>query len=397
MSGTVTEIPPGGPSIRDVIDRLTDLEPVDHGMIVSCYLSLEPEQRSTHRYLTQVTSRINELGPTLDALNPAHTVREAVHRDLDRLVDYLRPPRRLPPGRGCALFISEAHELFETVALPTSGRFRLVVDRTPFIQDLVAIDKAFGRILTAVVDRARARIFEVTTTGARELSDLVAVSTRGGRFHSDRADAPGWGEHSYHNRIRTEKKRHFEAVSEELNRLDQLDPPRGIVLAAAGTTATAVQRQLAPALSAKLFGTTHLTPRLATPAKVHAATVAVSATHDRAAERALLIQVGEEIGSGHAVTGLPATLRAVFEGKARALFVRASADAHGFRCTTTGRLVLNRYDCEGEGYPQPTPYLIDDLVEEALRRAIPLTLLHEPDGSDQVADVAARLRYGPAS
>ena len=47
------------------------------------------------------------------------------------------------------------------------------------------------------------------------VAGLTADATRGGRYHGDQ-DGPGWGEHSYNNRIRTERQRHLEAAAQQL-------------------------------------------------------------------------------------------------------------------------------------------------------------------------------------
>lgn len=389
---TAATRPVPGRSAAEVVATLTRLEPKPDAWVVSCVVPLDPTERATRKFLTQVSSRVHELEPTLDALIPDHGARESVGRDLERLLKYLKPLRRLPAGRSLALFASERLDLFEVVPLPARLRFRLVADRTPYVKDLLAVEAAFGRVLAAVVDRTRARVFEVTAFDAREVTDLVAVSTRGGKFHSDRGDSPGWGEHRFHNRIRTEKKRHFHAVSEELGRLDAAQPAHGVVLMAAGPACAELEASLSPGLAGKLLGTTNLLPRLATPAKVHAATLAVSEGHERDVERSLVALMEEELGEGRAVTGLRETLNAMFEGQVRALVVRADAAAHGFRCADD-RLVLRRGDCRS-GEPTPAPYLIDDLIEEAVRRGVSVTLLHEAGETGSIRDVAARLRYG---
>jgi len=51
-----------------------------------------------------------------------------------------------------------------------------------------------NRMIAVVLERGRARLFDVGPEEAVELSCVHSLSTRGGRFHSDRADAPGRGE-----------------------------------------------------------------------------------------------------------------------------------------------------------------------------------------------------------
>ena len=86
---------------------------------------------------------------------------------------------------------------------------------------------------------------------------------------------PGWGEHTYNNRIRQEKQRHFEAIARELFAIDRRQPAHGIVLAGTGADAGAVEPFLHNYLVERVIGTARLNPKDATPAPVHAATLAV--------------------------------------------------------------------------------------------------------------------------
>src|SRR5439155_12075669 len=137
-----------------------------------------------------------------------------------------------------------------------------------------------GRLLTVVLDRTGARFFEVTAYDCHELSGLRADSTRGKRFRGDQS-GPGWGEHTYNNRIRAEKQRHYEAIARELFTIDRRRPAHGIVLAGTGAEA-AVEPFLHSYLAERLIGTARLNPKEATLASVHAATLAVREGYERA-------------------------------------------------------------------------------------------------------------------
>lgn len=119
-----------------------------------------------------------------------------------------------------------------------------------------------------VFDRAHARFFEVSNHGAIELPSLSVPSTRGGRFHSDREDSPGWGEHHYHGRIAEETRREFAAIKSILAGLERRLPRTPILLAAPGNQAAALWRSLSPALVARVMGTAKLNPTEVTPAQV---------------------------------------------------------------------------------------------------------------------------------
>lgn len=381
--------------IRQGADQLQRLSQFDAGRhrVVTCYLKLEPRDRTRHKYLIKLKNRIREVVHALPRLGLDRDVQEEVERDLERVHAHLRSPGNLPAAQGLALFACGPLDLFEVVPLPVVYRSRLAVDATPLVRELASVEDEFGRLLTVVLDRTGARFFEVTAYQCVELPSLRADSTRGKRFRGDEDGPPGWGEHTYNNRIREEKQRHYEAIARELFTIDRRHPAHGIVLAATGNEAGAVEPFLHNYLVERVLGTVKLNPKEATPATVHAATLAVRETWERESERAQVREMQEALGSGWAVNGMTATLRALSRGQVRSLLVHADAGEPGFRCGDTGRLALNEHDCGGEGDPVPVLDVVDDAIEEALRQSVDVNVVYEAEACDAIDGLAGLLRF----
>jgi peptide chain release factor subunit 1 len=379
------------PAVAERLARLTAIDPGPH-RVVTCYLKLEPRDRARGKYLIKLKNRVREATQGLPRLGLARAVQEAVGRDLDRIQQHLRPPANLPSTPGVALFACEAIGLFEALPLPVVYRSRLSVDATPLVRELASVEEEFGRLLTVVLDRTGARFFEVTAYQTKELAGLRANSTRGGRFHGDQ-NGPGWGEHTYHNRIRTEKQRHYEAIARELFAIDRRQPAHGIVLAGTGADAGAVEPFLHNYLAERVLGTARLNPKEATPAVVHAATLAVRAAWEREEERAQVSEMVEGLGTGWSLNGIDPTLRALSRGQVRTLLVDADAAEPGFRCGGSGRLARTERECRGEGDPSPVLDVVDDAIEEALRQGVEINVVYEPEARGAVDGLAALLRF----
>jgi peptide subunit release factor 1 (eRF1) len=272
-------------------------------------------------------------------------------------------------------------------------RSRLAVDGSPLIRELASLEDEFGRLLTVVLDRTSARFFEVTAYETRELPGLRADSTRGKRFHGYQNGLGAWGEHTYNNRIREEKQRHYEAIARELFAIDRQQPAHGIVLAGPGPDAGAVEPFLHTYLVERLIGTARLNPKDVTPASVHATTLAVREGYERASERALVQEMLEGVGTGWGVNGLIPTLRALSRGQVRSLLVQADASLPGFRCGDSGRLVLNERDCRGEGQPVAVLDVVDDAIEEALRQGVDVNVVYEPEAREAIDSLGGLLRF----
>ena len=393
MTSTLESSDPGArvPDSAMVTDALKQLVTIEAGRqdIVSCYIRLEPTDRTAGRYLTELKTRIG----ALDLAPLSRERRMAVERDLDRIVAALEDPTALPHSRGVALFACEPLDLLMVMPLPRVHRTRVVVDDTPWLLELVAAERDLGRVFVVAVDRTHARIFRVSPTESVELPAPVTPARRGGKYSPDREDAPGWGEHRYHNRVQAERHRHYAAIVDMVESLLAVTPNRGFLLAGPVDQTSALRRFLPPRLGRQLLGTRKANPRAVTAAEIQAMALESVAQHRAKALELLLRRVDNTVASGWAVNGARETLRALAAGQVRALIVREDLSGSGYRCRDTGRLVLAKGDCSGEGDPEPVRDIVDEAVEDALRQKADVEIVSDPALAASVDGLAALLRF----
>ena len=377
--------------VRRQLQRLLRL-PSGRYWITSCYLKVEPRDRSRGKYLIKLKNRIKEVVEALPAEGLSRAETEQVIPDLNRLQTTLQEPDALPAARGLAVFVCKPLNLFEIIPLPRVYRSRLLVDRTALVRELVALEDEVGRLLAAVLDKTGASIYEVTAFETRKIADVEAESRKSGRYHPDRG-APGVGEHGFHNRLRHERQQVLDVVAGRLFEIDRKEPVRGMVLASAGSEADALRMFLHPYVAGKVMGTARLGRKGASLAAVASAVLDVREAFERKLERHLVAEMLLGQGSGWAVNGISETLEALSKGQVRTLLVRADASVPGFHCSASGRLSLNARDCRGLGNAVPAPDIIDDAIEEALRQRIDLDVVFEPDAADTINGLAALLRF----
>jgi peptide chain release factor subunit 1 len=371
--------------------RLAALKPGRH-RVVTCYLKIEQRDRARNKYAIKLKNRLRAVEENLPRLQLDKATLEQVRRDLGRVMEQLRAPEKLPPSNGVAIFACEPLDLFEVVALPAVYRSRLAVDASPLVRELASVEDEIGRILAVVLDRSSARFFEVGAFEARELTSITSPASARGRFHGSGKDGH-WGEHSYNNRIREQKQRHYELVARRLFELDRRQPAHGIVVAAVGTEAAALEPFLHAYLIERAIGTVKLNPRTVTPPQVHAAVLGVREQFERATERQLVEDVANSLGNGWAVNGVDETLAALSRGQVRSLLVNADAATPGFRASESGRLALTERDLQGEGTAMPVIDVIDDAIEDALRQQVELNVVFEPEARGRTDGLAALLRF----
>ncbi len=376
----------------ELLDRLERVK-TDRPVVVSLYVRLDVQDRIRTRYRIAVRDAIRQLTESVGHEGLPHAEREALHRDLARVQSYLDDPAGLPHTHGLALFACEAEDLFEVVALPRVVRTRLLLGTRPRLAEALATLEGFGRMVIALVDRTHSRFFVVTASDVHELSALTLPFTRGGKYHSDRADAPGWGEHDFHNRIREERHRHAAAVAHQLAVLVREQPCQGIVLAGAARTVVEQQRFLPRDLAGRVLGTARLNPTSATADDVRRAAFEVRAAWEKAHEAAVVAELEEGIATGWAVLGAKPTLRALDRGQVRLLIVAAGVSGAGYRCAVSGRLALSAADCRDEGEPEPVPDLVSEALDEAFRQHADVEIIDDPALRERVDGLAGLLRF----
>ena len=343
------------------VAALAAIAPGPH-WVVSCYLKLEPRDKTRGKYLIKMKNRVRETVATLATRPLERADREAIAVDLGRVLEYFEDPGHLPSTRGIAVFASRGLGLFEALSLPHVHRSRLSVDHVPLVRELVALEEEFGTILVAVCDRTAARFFEVTAFDCTELTALAGVeASRGSRFHA----VSGAGEHNYHMRIRTEKQRLYAHAADRIFQIHSQRPLSGLVVAGVGVDAGAVVPHLHTYLHDLVLGVVRLNTKQVTPAEVREAALALREERERAWERAHADAAKEGVGTGWAVNGIDATLKTLGRGQVRTLLADgADADPR-----------------------------IDEAVEEALRQRAQVDVLYDDKARRVVDGLAALLRF----
>jgi peptide chain release factor subunit 1 len=353
--------------VHAAVQRLAAIEPGRH-WVVSCYLKLEPRDRTRGKYLIKMKTRAKGLLLT-------HEGEPEVAATLRQVLDYLEAPNHLPHARAIAIFASQGLDLFEALPLPHVHRSRLAVEHEPLVRELVALDEEFGTILVVVYDRTAARFFEVTAYDCVELPALPALdASRAGKFHGSqqrqvlaRAGTPSGsaGEHNYHMRIRTEKQRFYAQIADRIFNIHRGRPLAGLLIGGVGPDGGAVIPHLHSYLHDLVMGVVKLNPKSTTKAEVREAALALREERERAWERAHAEALKDGAPEGWAVNGIDPTLKALSRGQVRTLLVDGQDD-----------------DAR-----------IDAAVEDALRQRAQVDVLYDEKARRVVDGMGALLRF----
>src|SRR6266436_2070578 len=345
--------------VHAAVQRLAAIEPGPY-WVLTCYLKLEPRDRTRGKYLIKMKNRVKETAAALSRQNLGHADREAIAADLQRVLQHLEEPNHLPRTRAIAIFASQGLDLFEALPLPHVHRSRLAVEHEPLVRELVALDEEFGTILVVVYDRTAARFFEVAPYDCVELTSLPAIdASRASKFHGSA------GEHNYHMRIRTEKQRFYAQIADRVFGIHRVRPLAGLLIGGVGPDGGAVIPHLHTYLHDLVMGVVKLNPKTATKAEVRDAALALREERERAWERAHAEALKDGVPEGWAVNGVDPTLKALARGQVRTLLADGQDD-------------------------DPR---IDDAVEEALRQRSQVDVLYDEKARRAVEVMAALLRF----
>jgi peptide chain release factor subunit 1 len=372
MLAAFPSVPSEG-GVRQAIERLSQVAPGSF-LVVSCYLKLEPRDKTRGKYLIKMKNRVRQALDDLDRPGADRHVRDQVAGDLQRVLRFFEEPAGLPPARGVALFACEPLALFDVIPLPHVHRSRLAVRPVPLVGELVALEEEFGTVLAVACDRKGARFFEVTAYNVVELPGLIPPAGRTAAFHgSPQRPAAGAGGHPtggagerhYHMRIREEKQRMYAAVADRMFRIHTERPVAGIVVAGIGVDAAGILPHLHTYLHDLVLGVVRLNPKRATPLEVRDAALALREERERAWERAHADAVREGIKTGWAVNGVEPARQALARGQVRTLLADGLAlDAR-----------------------------IDDAIEDALAEHAQIDVLYDERARRVVDGLAALLRF----
>ena len=357
--------------MHEALTRLSAVQPGAHA-VVSCYLKLEPRDKTRGKYVIKMKNRVRDAAAQLDRRPLDQAAREAARADLERIRRFFDEPARLPAARGIALFACGPAGLFEVIPLPHVHRSRLVVAPSAMIRELVALEEEFGVIFVVACDRTSARFFEVTAYDIVELPGLATAATRASKFHGSRqimarANTPSGsaGEHNWHQRIRQERQRLYAQAADRVFQAHRQRPLSGVVVAGIGGDAAALVPHLHTYVHDLVLGVAKLNPKKVSPAAVREAALTMREERERAWERAHAEAVREGLGTGWAVNGAEPTLRALRRGQVRTLL----ADGHD------------------------EDQRIDDAVEEAFAQRAQVDVLYDPAARRVVEGLAALLRF----
>ncbi len=318
--------------------------------------------------------------------------KDRVRDDMERVVR-LTGELRSNGTHGKAVFACAEKKLWREFELPAVlGSTQLFVGRHFHLKPLAHLLGASPLTCVVLIDRHRARIFDLRLGELTERDDLFHALTRRGRSDG----FAGYDGGHAQRRVNDEVRQHFKNVATLLKELLEKGVFEKWILACQDAHRALFEPQLHPYVDQALIGRFHadLAHASADEIRTHAQMILDQWQANR--RQQLMGQILSEARSnGRGVTGLRRVLRSLELGEVQTLLLGENLQVHAVECTACGHIDAHLVSyCPICG--RVTQEIVD--VGEAIlpwvvRRDVETFYVKDDPEFDKVGNIAALLRF----
>ena len=355
---------------------------------LSFYFQPDPPQDRSHRREAIVAKDVVKQALKSSA---ATGNNGSLHADLDRVLDLATNLRG--HARGRAVFACSAQNFWKEYELPPHLVSTQIYLQPRFqLKPLAALLGAQPALSVAMVDRQRARFFDLRLDDLRERGAIVHMLSRNASSQGYNGYEGGHAE----RRVSEEALQHFKAVSERL----RTDFEKGIwerlIVGCQDANWSEFESHLHPYVKQRLIG--RFSADVASVSNEEIRDRAGAVLNQWIAKRAST-KVSEALdfakSNGRGVTGLRRVLQALETGEVQAIFLTGNYSARAVECPYCGHLDAHLVpSCVACGKPtRELTDVCDAIIPIAIRRDIELFYLREHSDLDSAGNIAALLRF----
>jgi peptide subunit release factor 1 (eRF1) len=355
---------------------------------LSFYFQPEPPQDRSHRREAIVAKDVVKQALKSVA---AQGKNGPLHADLDRVLEVATNLHG--HARGKAVFACSAHNFWKEFDLPPRlGTTRIYLQSQFQLKPLAALLGAQPKLCVAMVDRQRARFFDLRLDDLRESQAIVHMLSRNGAAYGYNGYESGHAE----RRVAEEALHHFKAVSERLRTDREKGLWERLIVGCQESNWPEFEAHLHPDVRQRVIG------------RFSADVASVSYEEIRDHANSVLNQWMVERGrakasealdlakaNGRGVSGLRRVLQALETGEVQTIFLSDNYSAHAVECGNCGHLDAHMIPtCVACGKPtRELTDVSDAIIPIAIRRDIEMFYLKDHPELDRAGNIAALLRF----
>ena len=274
----------------------------------------------------------------------------------------------------------------------TLPKSNLILNQRFHLKPLAAIFDGMQHACVALVDRTKARVFEIADGTIVEKLDFINELTRRGR-------SDGWGGYDaghVERRVMNETMQHFKVVSDAVTGHVEHGGCEKLLIGCHDDVWSEFLPHLHTYSRQRLVGRFRIDPKTATPEQVRQLALELLQQHDEERKQALITEViGEAHRNGRGAIGLRRVLRSIEAGEVQTLMIASSFSAPGVKCYHCGHMDLHiAPDCVMCGKPNTElDDLGDAIVGHAIRHGLEIVYIGDDEQFDKIGRIAALLRF----
>ena len=317
---------------------------------------------------------------------------ENVRADIEHIVR-LSGDLRSNGTHAKAVFACAAHNIWREYDVPpVLPGTQLFVDRHFHLKPLARLLGALPQLGVVLVDRHRARFFDLRLGELTEREALFQPLSRKGRSDG----YAGYDGGHAQRRVDDEARQHFKAVAEVLKESLEKGVFEKWILGCQDVHRSQLEPQLHPYVSQAMLGRFTADVAHITPDEIRARVQQIVERWQSDRRRDLVSQVlGQARSHGRGVTGLRRVLRSLEMGEVQTLLIGENLQAHAVECAGCGHLdahIVNFCPICGKA----TQEIVDvgeAILPWVIRRDIETFYVKDDPEFDKVGNIAALLRF----
>ena len=372
---------------RGRLRRLADVRP-ERGRVLSVFMNLDPAQFGTApARATAITSIVNDAARRVQECEGLeHDEREWLRADVERVREALQAGDIAADGaRAVAVYACAPEDLLEVVTLRMPVPSRVVVERTPFVEPLVAQGDG-ERWVVVLANRRSARIFQGS---GRDVEETDRIEDEVHRQH----DQGGWSQLNYQRSVEKDVYDHMTHVADVLFGIYKGRGFDRLLIGGPDEILNDVERHLHRYLRERIVGRMHLDVENSGIDDVRSAVAEELERYETQREREALDRLTEGVGRGtRGAGGLADVLAALNEGRVETLLMADGFSSAGLRDTETGMLYAEQ-GAPGDRRVERVPDVVEPAIEKAIEQSARVLRVSRHDDLGPLGGIGAVLRY----
>ena len=318
--------------------------------------------------------------------------KSVMQADLDRILS-LAEHLQGNHARARAVFACGARNFWREYDLPPRlAGTKMHVNRRFHLRPMTAIADVLPRVAIAVLDRSKARIFELWMDELREREKLATELPRRGR--SDGFE--GYNAGRTERRVENEAAHHFKRVGDRLLEMREAGACERLIIGCRDEVWPDVEAQLHPYLKQRFVGRLTMDPAAATGEKIREQGERLMEEFRTQRRQNLIREVtGEAHRNGRGALGLRRVLHALEKGEVQTLLLGRLFSARASECGSCGHLDSHMSKscavCAQE--TRELEDVSDAILGQAVRNRIEIVHIGNDPEFDRIGNIAALLRF----